>query len=75
VTSLRIRVVVIPSSKKPSVEKENNMYVVRVDAPPTKGKANKRLIEILAKYFGVRKSRIQIISGEKSREKIVEIID
>jgi len=72
---LRIRVVVIPSSKKPSVEKENNMYVVRVDAPPTKGKANKRLIEILAKYFGVRKSRIQIISGEKSREKIVEIID
>ncbi len=74
-TSLRIRVVVIPSSKKPSVEKENNMYVVRVDAPPTKGKANKRLIEILAKYFGVRKSRIQIISGEKSREKIVEIID
>ena len=66
---------VIPNSRKPSVEKENDMYVVRVDAPPTKGKANKRLIEILAKYFGVRKSRIRIISGEKSREKIVEIED
>jgi len=66
---------VIPNSKKPSVKKENDTYVVRVDAPPTKGRANKRLIEILAEYFGVKKSRIRIISGEKSREKIVEIED
>jgi len=72
---LRIRVMVIPNSKKPSVKKENDTYVVRVDAPPTKGRANKRLIEILAEYFGVKKSRIRIISGEKSREKIVEIED
>lgn len=72
---MRIRVMVIPNSKKPSVKKENDTYVVRVDAPPTKGRANKRLIEILAEYFGVKKSRIRIISGEKSREKIVEIED
>jgi len=70
---MKIKVIVIPNSKKPSVRKEDNTYVVRVDAPPTKGRANRRLIEILAKYFDTKKSKIRIISGEKSREKIVEI--
>ena len=65
---------VIPNAKKPLIEKEDrNVYLVRVDAPAVGGKANKRLIELLAKHFGVRKSAIRIIKGEKSREKIIEI--
>ncbi|MEX0569007.1 MAG: DUF167 domain-containing protein [Candidatus Njordarchaeota archaeon] len=70
---MRIKIVVKPNSKKPNVIRENDRYVVWVDAPPIKNKANKRLIEILAKYFGKKKSDIHIIYGEKSREKIIEI--
>lgn len=65
--------VVIPNSKEVFVKKEGNTYIVAVDAPPIKGKANKRLIEILADHFGVKKSRIRIIKGEKSKRKLIEI--
>ena len=66
---------VIPNAKKPSVIKEEqNVYLVRVDAPAVGGKANKRLLELLAKHFGVKKSSIRIIKGEKSREKVIEIV-
>ena len=66
---------VIPNAKKPSIEKEDqNVYLVRVDAPAVGGKANRRLIELLAKHFGVKKSAIHIIKGEKSREKIIELV-
>jgi len=46
---------------------------VKVAAPPIEGKANKELINILSKHFKVSKSKISIIGGEKSRNKIVEI--
>ena len=72
---LRLRVKVIPNAKKASVEKKNDILIVRVDAPPVKEKANKRLIKILSEYLGVKKSRIKIVSGEHSREKIVEIME
>ncbi|MGQ4834618.1 MAG: DUF167 domain-containing protein [Candidatus Asgardarchaeia archaeon] len=68
-----ITVHVIPNAKKVKIEEENGKLVVHVDAPPVGGKANKRLIEILAKHFKVRKSAVRIIRGEKSREKVIEI--
>ena len=70
----KLIVKVIPNAKKSSIEKEDgNIYLVRVDAPAIGGKANKRLIELLAKYFGVKKTSLHIVRGEKSREKIIEI--
>ena len=71
---MRIQVVVTPNAKESYVKKEGDSYVVAVDAPPVKGKANKRLIEILADYFGVKKSSVKIIKGEKQRRKLIEII-
>jgi uncharacterized protein len=46
---------------------------VKVNQPPEDGKANKAAIELLAKYFKIRKSAISIVSGATSRNKIVEI--
>jgi uncharacterized protein (TIGR00251 family) len=46
---------------------------VKVHAPPVGGAANEELIEILSKEFGIKKSDIQIVRGNSSREKIVEI--
>jgi uncharacterized protein (TIGR00251 family) len=71
---MEISVSIVPNSKKAEIVKvsENN-YKIRVDAPASKNKANKRLIEILSEHFKVSKSSISIIKGLKSRNKIVEI--
>ncbi len=46
---------------------------VSVTAAPEKGKANKALIELLAKKVKVPKSNVRIISGETSRLKTVTL--
>ena len=38
-----------------------------------KGRANEKLVELLSEYFDVSKSKVNIISGEKSHNKIIEI--
>lgn len=68
-----VKVKVIPKSKKEAVLKEGGFLKVYVNVPPQQGKANKRLIEILAEYYKVKKGKIRIRKGEYHREKIVEI--
>jgi uncharacterized protein (TIGR00251 family) len=46
---------------------------VRVTAPPVDGKANKALIALLAKEFKAPKSKIKIVQGETSRDKLIEL--
>ena len=70
---MRLEIKVIPNAKKPKVEEESGKLKIRLSAPPHEGKANRELIEILSGHFKVRKNKIKIIRGEKSREKIVEI--
>ena len=42
---------------------------VQVRAPPVDGKANKQLIQFIAKQFGVAQSAVSITSGELGRQK------
>ena len=42
---------------------------VSVTQAPEKGKANKAIIELLAKRLGLRKSQIELLSGETSPQK------
>jgi uncharacterized protein (TIGR00251 family) len=46
---------------------------VKLTSPPVEGKANKELVELLAKEFSVRKNDIEIISGQSSKNKIVRL--
>lgn len=46
---------------------------IRLSAKPEKGKANKELIKYLSKELGIPKSMIVIKSGQKTRNKIVEL--
>ena len=46
---------------------------VRVTAAPTEGQANAAVIAILAKTLGVSKSRLEIIRGYSSRDKVVSV--
>ncbi len=71
---MTIAVKVSPNAKKPGVEKlDEKTFRVRVDARPVEGEANKRLVEILADYFGVTKSSIRIVRGFTGRNKVVEV--
>ncbi len=42
-------------------------------APPTRGKANERLIRVLAEAFGASKSDVAILRGQGRREKVVRV--
>ncbi len=64
---------VIPGAKKDDLKDEDGQVRVYLTAPPVDGKANKALIQFLAKYYGVRKSAVEIIKGLKSRQKTVRI--
>ena len=46
---------------------------VRVTAPPVEGRANKAVKKLLAEKFGLSPSQIEIIAGERSREKLLRI--
>jgi len=71
--AVTITVKVIPQAKKSLVKKEEGLLKVYIRAPAVEGKANGALIELLAGYFDVRKSQIQIIKGLKSRIKTISI--
>jgi len=52
---------------------EGDKIFVGLKSRPERGEANMELIKKLAKYFGVSSSQVKIVSGRKSRTKIVEI--
>lgn len=49
-------------------------YTVRVDEKAVGGRANSRLIEIMAKHLEVRKSQISIVKGARTRDKLLRVI-
>jgi len=63
-----------PGAKKTEVSGEHDGKIkIRVCAPPVEGAANEALIKFLSKKLGVSKSGVKLISGEKSRHKVVQI--
>lgn len=46
---------------------------VKLTSPPVEGKANKELVEVLAKEFGIPKKDVEIISGQSSKNKTVRL--
>jgi len=72
---MKIFVKAKPNAKEEKVEKiSDNDYIVSVKEPPMKGKANEAIRNALAVYFKTASSRIKIVSGFSSRNKIIEII-
>ena len=68
--NLLIRVTVQPrSSKNKVVGIFDNTLKIATTAPPVDGKANTRIIALLAKFFEIPKSTICLKSGHQSRKK------
>lgn len=72
---MRISVRVKPNAKKDTVlQSADGSFVVSVKMPAAEGKANDRLVKVLAKHFGIAPSCITIVSGVSSRTKRMEIL-
>lgn len=71
---MRIYVNVVPRASRNKIEKQNEgQFKVWLTAPPVGGAANKALLELLSKHFGVAKSCIEIVGGRTARTKIVDV--
>ena len=71
---MTIKIKVEPrSSKTGIVGPYGNALKVKLTSPPVEGKANKELIEVLARELKVKKKDIEIVSGQSSKNKVVRI--
>lgn len=70
----RIAVRVIPRARRNEVGGERNgRLVVRTTAAPVDGSANSAVCRLVAEHFGVPTRRVRILSGERSRYKVLVI--
>ncbi|CAN5538872.1 hypothetical protein BH24ACT20_BH24ACT20_13370 [soil metagenome] len=68
---------VSPGAKKSSIEGAYGLHALKlkVAAPPVDGKANAETERFLAKLLGVSRSRVSVVKGLSSRDKIVLLKD
>jgi uncharacterized protein (TIGR00251 family) len=72
--AISVKIKVEPrSSKSGIVGMYGDALKVKLTSPPVEGKANRELVEVLAKASGVGKSDIEIVSGKSSKNKLVKI--
>ncbi len=71
---LKFNIYVQPrSSRNQVVGLHGDALKVKIKAPPVEGAANKMCIAVLAKTLNVSKSAIEIVSGQTSRTKRVQV--
>jgi uncharacterized protein YggU (UPF0235/DUF167 family) len=69
-----LRLKVTAGARTEGVEpQEDGSFKVRVRVKAEKGRANARVLEVLAEHLGVAKSRLELVRGAASREKLVRL--
>src|ERR1700722_152469 len=59
-----------PGARRNGVQGEQNGALkIAVTAPPEDGRANAALVEVLHDALGVKRSQIELVNGQTSREK------
>jgi len=66
---------VVPRASRNLLKEEGNILKVYLTKPAQDGMANAQLIKLLSEHLGVAKSKVRIVQGGKSRNKIIEIDD
>jgi hypothetical protein len=71
---MQVSVRVKTGVKKERVEEQKSGRLgVFVKTAPKQGAANARVVELVAKHFGVAQKKVRIIRGHKSPSKILEV--
>ena len=69
---LRIRVQA-RARREEVVGERDGRILVRVSPPALEGRANEAARRLLARHLGVAPSRVTIVRGERSRDKVVRV--
>jgi len=71
---IRLEIKVQPRSSKNQIAgKQEGALKIKLTAPPVEGEANQALINFLSAFLKIPKRNINLIKGETSRHKLVEI--
>ncbi len=71
---IRFSVIIQPRSSQNEISGiHNNSLKIRLTSPPVDGAANKTCIKFLSKWLEVSPSRVSIVAGLSSKNKIIEI--
>ena len=71
---MRLRIKVNSSAQSESVRKlDDGSLQVRTQAPASKGKANKRVLELLGEYLDMAPSDLEIVAGHSSPVKHIAV--
>lgn len=69
-----IRLRVVPNARRSEVVGSYGEAIkLKIAAPAVDGKANEALLQFVADHLGVSRRAVELISGEKSRDKAVAI--
>lgn len=72
--SCRLRLRIVPNAKRSEVVGPHGEAIkLKIAAPALEGRANEELVEFLAGKLGVPRRCVTLVSGEKSRDKVVAI--
>jgi len=72
--SAEVRVRVTPRAGKNEIAGERaGALLVRVTAAPEEGRANKAVCRVIARALGVAPSRVAVLRGAGSREKLLRV--
>ena len=71
---LELKVWVKPNAKREGIlgVSERGLEIA-VFSKPQDGEANNAVIQVLSKYFKMPKSSIELVSGDKSRQKVLRL--
>lgn len=74
--SATLRLRVVPNAKRSEVVGVHGDAIkVKVQAPAMDGKANEALLDFLAEKLGLSRRSVQLVAGEKSRDKTISITE
>jgi uncharacterized protein len=70
----RLRLRVSPGARRARiVGRHGDAWKVRVAAPPTDGRANAAVVDLLAETLEVSASAVTLVSGHAARDKVVAL--
>jgi len=69
---LEVRVVPKASKRRLVVAPDGRLKAY-VNCAPVGGKANRELLELVAAVLGLPRSRVELVGGEKSRDKLIRV--
>jgi uncharacterized protein (TIGR00251 family) len=64
---------VTPKASRDRIDCETDPLRVHVTAPPEDGKANEAVRKLLARCLGIAKTRLTLVRGQTSRDKIFRV--